>query len=110
MTVDREWLLADAMRLEDAQADEAKGLWIVGRSATQHCFIDSKEIQYEQVILVEALTAPGARAVLETLELVGPDDSLTFAGPMDRRAFRGLEFLRWYDEATVEAWINRHDT
>ena len=114
MTVDREWLLADAMRLEDAQPDHQKGLWLVGRALCQCRLVDMPEHciggPHEQVILVEALTAPGARAVLETLELVGPDADLSFAGPIDRRAWRGLDFLEWYDEETVEGWMNRHDT
>lgn len=108
MTVDREWLLADAMRLEDAQPDHQKGLWLVGRIEPYAMSADESRLG-EQVILVEALTAPGARAVLETLELVGPDADLSFAGPIDRRAWRGLEFLKWYDEGTVAAWMNRHD-
>jgi hypothetical protein len=99
---DREWLLADSMRLEDAAPDASKPLWIVSRSI---------EGVGEQVLILEALTAPGARAVGEALELVGsgdPDGSLRLAGPISRAAWPKSLWYRWLTQDDVVDFFQHH--
>lgn len=100
MTADREWLLRDSMRLEDAAPDATKPLWIVSRSL---------EGAGEQVLIVEALTAPGARAVAETLGLMGAGEpDLRFAGPIARTVWpRGL-WYRWLTHADVADFLGNY--
>jgi hypothetical protein len=78
------------MRLEDAQADSLKGIWAVERAG--------------RMCLVPALTAVGARARMELLDLAGPGDDLTFTGPVDRRAWAGLPLDEWFGEDVFDAW------
>lgn len=92
---DRDWLLRDAMRLEDAQADGLKGIWAVERGG--------------RMCLVPALTAVGARARMELLDLAGPGDDLTFTGPVDRRAWAGLPHDEWFGEEILEPWFRAVD-
>jgi hypothetical protein len=93
VTADRQWLLRDSMRLEDAEPDHLKPLWII--ASPEETFERG-----EEVLIVEALTAPGARAVAETLGLLGPfAPDLKFAGPIARAAWpQGL----WYRWLTTE--------
>lgn len=102
MTADREWLLRDSMRLEDAAPDVTKPLWIVGRHIGAG----------EEVLIVEALTAPGARAVAETLGLMGGadefDGDLRFAGPIARAVWpRGL-WYRWQSEQDLAEFLGNY--
>lgn len=100
MTADREWLLRDSMRLEDAQPDHEKPLWIMSRAT---------EGVREEVLIVEALTAPGARAVAETLGLLGEGEAdLLFAGPLIRALWPKDLWYGWLTESDVEYFLLHH--
>lgn len=99
MTADREWLLRDSMRLEDAEPDHLKPLWIVGRIA---------EGVGEEVLIVEALTAPGAAAVAETLGLLAEGSDLVFAGPLIRRLWPSDLWYRWLTQDDVAGFLQQH--
>lgn len=98
MTADREWLLKDSMRLEDAEPDHLKPLWIVG----------VREPEGERVLIVEALTAPGARAIGETLGLLGADDSIYLAGPLARSVWPESFWYRWLTEQDVADFLSSY--
>jgi hypothetical protein len=96
--MDREVLLRDAMRLEDKAPDGSKGLWLV---SWQNPRSGHPGFQ-DSIVIVEALTAPGARAVLETLELAVPEMDLKFVGPVNRLAWP-RDQIPWYE------WLNEDD-
>lgn len=102
MTADRAWLLRDSMRLEDAEPDHLKPLWIVSRST---------EGVGEEVLILEALTAPGVRAVGEALDLIGPKDldaDLRLAGPISRSAWPQGLWYRWLTQDDVADFFQHH--
>lgn len=87
VTADRDWLLRDSMRLEDAEPDHQKPLWIIGS--------DPGKVD-ERILILEALTPTGARAVAETLGLLGPDaPDLSFGGPVARTVWPRDLWYRW---------------
>ena len=88
------------MRLEDKASDKDKGLWLVSYTHSPDYPLVGDE--WERVIIVEALTAPGARAILETLDLVGDGMDLRFAGPINRLAWP-REKVPWYE------WLDETD-
>lgn len=100
MTADRAWLLRDSMRLEDAEPDHLKPLWIMSRAT---------EGVSEEVLIVEALTAPGARAVAETLGLLGDEEAdLKFAGPVTRSLWPEGLWYRWLEEEDVTGFLSNY--
>jgi hypothetical protein len=98
-TADREWLLRDSMRLEDAAPDVTKPLWIVSRGQGRD----------EEILILEALTAPGSRAIGEALDLISPDDGdLRVAGPIARVVWpRGL-WYRWLSEQDLADFLGTY--
>lgn len=99
MTADRAWLLRDSMRLEDAEPDHLKPLWIMSRGSDGN----------EEVLIVEALTAPGARAVADTLGLLGDEEAdLRFGGPVTRSLWPEGLWYRWLAEEDVTGFLSDH--
>lgn len=100
MTADRAWLMRDSMRLEDAEPDHLKPLWIMSKSP---------ESTGEEVLIVEALTAPGARAVADTLGLLGDEEAdLKFAGPVTRSLWPEGLWYRWLTEEDVTGFLSNY--
>lgn len=101
-TADREWLLRDSMRLEDAEPDATKPLWIIADP-------EERFDKGEQVLIVEALTAPGARAVAETLGFLGPfAPDLRFGGPVARTVWPQELWYRWLTHEDVADFMARY--
>jgi hypothetical protein len=91
----REQLLADALRLEDKELEARKDLWIISMR------FDGSE----RILIVEAVTAPGAVGIAQTLDLI--DYALTVSGelklhgPHARDCWPEEYWYRWLTEADV---------
>lgn len=89
----REQLVADALRLENAQPDAMKDLWMLGIRR------DGREL----VLIVEAVTGPGALGVADTLDLIPLDPGdITLHGPHHRDTWPQEYWYRWLTAADVE--------
>lgn len=107
VTADRAWLLRDSMRLEDAEPDHLKPLWIMSRIVSPDYPLVGDE--WEEVLIVEALTAPGARAVADTLGLLGDEEAdLKFAGPVTRSLWPEGLWYRWLEEEDVTGFLSNY--
>ena len=93
----RDQLLADAMRLEDKAPEANKELWVIGATT-----IDGRE----QLLIVEAVTGPGAVAVANTLELICGDPenkagTLRLSGPHPRDSWPEKWWYQWLGDEQV---------
>jgi hypothetical protein len=91
--VSREQLIADALRLENAQPDAMKDLWMLGIRR------DGREL----VLIVEAVTGPGALGVADTLDLIPLDPGdIALHGPHHRGTWPQEYWYRWLTADDVE--------
>lgn len=90
----RDQILADALRLEDKELEARKDLWLIGRVMDGDGY---------SVMVVEAVTGPGAVGVALTLDLltdIDPGD-LVLHGPHSREKWPEAYWYRWLTEADV---------
>lgn len=99
VTADREFLMRDSMRLEDAEPDHLKPLWIIAREQGAE----------EEVLILEALTPTGARFIAETLGLLAPSaPDLVFGGPVARTVWPSAMWYRWLTRDDVADFIAKY--
>lgn len=99
VTADRDWLLRDSMRLEDAEPDHLKPLWIISRNWDVT----------EEVLILEALTPTGSRFIAETLGLLAPSaPDLRFGGPVARTVWPQELWYRWLTAEDVADFMARY--
>lgn len=93
----REQLIADALRLEDKQPEAMKDLWVLGIRR------DGQEL----LLIVEAVTGPGALGVAATLDLIPLDPGdIALHGPNHRGAWPEKYWYRWLTAADVEEMVS----
>lgn len=96
----REELLAVTMRLENAEPDARKGLWLLAVTRSPDYPLVGDE--WQEILIVEAVTGPGAVAVAATLDLMPADPGdITLSGPHPRDMWPRSWWYRWLDEASV---------
>lgn len=88
----RDQILADALRLEDKELEARKDLWVLG------CQLQGEEM----LLIVEAVTSPGAVAVAQTWGFPQVlDGDVTIHGPHSREKWPESYWYRWLTEADV---------